>query len=72
MDEIVAQVSERTGLSEEHARVAVTLVVEWVKGKLPETMRGQVDTFLGGADEASGRSLASAAAGAFGGLLGGD
>ncbi|MEZ4335577.1 MAG: hypothetical protein R3B82_03025 [Sandaracinaceae bacterium] len=72
MDEIVKQVSAKTGLSEEQSRVAVSLVIAWVKTKLPEGIRGQVDGFLaGGAGAgAGGGDLASMASGALGGLLG--
>lgn len=69
MNDIVKQVSEKTGLSEEHSRVAVTMVVGWVKGKLPESIRGQVDGFIGGTGNATS-GIASQAAGALGGMFG--
>ena len=70
MDEIVAQVSEKTGLSEEHSRMAVQMVIDWVKGKLPEGVRGHVDTALSGGSV--GDSIADAVTSALGGMFGGD
>lgn len=71
MEEIVTQVSERTGLSEEQARLAVTMVLGWVKEKLPAEVQPYVDGVLGG-QAAAGSDLTSAVTGALGGLLGGD
>ena len=71
MDEIVAKVSEKTGLSQEQSQMVVDMVITWVKGKLPESVRGQVDGFLGAGGGANG-NIADMAKGALGGLLGGD
>ncbi|MBA3947914.1 MAG: hypothetical protein H0X37_25605 [Herpetosiphonaceae bacterium] len=49
MDELVKQVMERTGISEEQARGAIQTVAEFVKAKLPPPFAGQVDAFLSGA-----------------------
>ena len=68
MNDIVKQVSAKTGLSEEHSRAAVTVVVDWVKAKLPEPIRGQVDGFIGGTGNPTA-GIASQAAGALGGLF---
>lgn len=48
MDEIVKLVSEKTGLSEEMAEEAVTLVLDYVKEKLPDPIAGRLDTLLEG------------------------
>lgn len=66
MEEIVKQVSAKTGLPEDQARTVVTMVITWVKGKLPEGIRGQVDGFLGAGAPAAGGDVAAAAAGALG------
>ena len=66
MDELVNIVSQKTGLSEEKANVAVELVVEFLKGKLPGPVAAQIDGILS-------RSAAGGAAGLgkkLGGILG--
>ena len=70
MDEIVRMVVERTGISEEQARTAVETVLGYVKGKLPEPIAGQVDSYLSGGGGGGGGSLGDLAGG-LGGLLGG-
>jgi len=71
MEEIVAKVSEKTGLSPEQSRVAVDMVIQWVKGQLPASVRGQVDGFLGGGGSAPA-NIGDAAKSALGGMFGGD
>ncbi len=73
MDELVRQVVERTGISESQAQTAVTTVLGFIKGRLPEPLAGQLDGLLGGAAGAAG-GLAGAAgglAGTAGDVLGG-
>ena len=64
MEELVALVVKKTGLSEKQAEVAVDVVLEFVKGKLPPAVSGQIDGLL------EGKSDLGAAAGALGGLFG--
>jgi hypothetical protein len=47
VDELIKQVSERTGLGEEKAREAVATVVDFLKARLPEPIAAHVDTALG-------------------------
>ena len=54
MDELVKMVSEKTGLSEEMSKVAVDTVIDYLKGKLPEPLGGQLDTVLEGGDVGGG------------------
>ena len=54
MDELVKMVSEKTGLSEEMSKVAVDTVIDYLKGKLPEPLAGQLDTVLEGGDVGGG------------------
>lgn len=56
MDELIKQVSQRTGLSEEKAKTAVDTVVNFLKDKLPGPIGGQIDNVLSGA----GGTIASA------------
>ena len=48
MDELVKLVAKKTGLSQDQAKTAVTLVVDYLKKKLPAPVAGQIDTVLGG------------------------
>jgi hypothetical protein len=48
MDELVQVVSSKTGLSADQARAAATATLDFVKGKLPGPVAGQIDGLLGG------------------------
>ena len=65
MDDIVKMVVEKTGLPEAQAQMAVNVVIEQIKDKLPENMQGMVDMALGGGGDAGGGM------GNLGGMLGG-
>jgi hypothetical protein len=69
MDELVNAISQRTGLPADQARAAALAAVDFIKARLPESMRGYVDTALN-----SGQidDIANQAGGMLGGLFGGD
>lgn len=70
MDDLIKQVSQRTGLSEDKAKTAVDTVVNFLKDKLPSPIAGQIDNALSGA----GGTIANAGGAAVdkaGDLLGG-
>lgn len=46
MDELVKLVQQKTGISEEQARQAVTTVINFLKERLPAPIAGQVDGIL--------------------------
>ena len=48
MDEIVKLVVQKTGISEEQARGAVTTVINFLKQKLPAPIASQIDGVLAG------------------------
>lgn len=48
MDELVKQVQQRTGLSQEQARQAVETVIGYLKQQLPAPIAGQIDAVLAG------------------------
>ncbi len=64
MDELVNMVAKKTGLSPEMSKTVVTMVLDFVKKKLPAPVAGQIDAVLGGTSSASG------IAGAVGGMFG--
>lgn len=59
MEELVQQVSQRAGISEEQARTAVETVAEILKERIPSPYNKYVDSFLTGEG------------GGLGGMLGG-
>jgi hypothetical protein len=67
MDELVKAVSERTGLSEAQAKVAVETVISQLKSRLPAPVASQIDSFLAGGGSTGGLSDL---AGGLGGLMG--
>jgi hypothetical protein len=73
MEDLVRQVVERTGISESQAQTAVTTVLGFIKGRLPEPIAGQLDGLLGGAAGAAGglAGQAGGLAGQAGDVLGG-
>jgi hypothetical protein len=48
MDELVKLVSEKTGISAEQARTAVTTVLGFLKYRLPAPIAGKLDGLLSG------------------------
>jgi hypothetical protein len=63
MEELVKLVAQKTGLSEEMAKVAVDTVIDFLKDKMPGPAAAQLDALLEGGD-------ASNLLGGLGGLLG--
>ena len=66
MDELIKLVVEKTGISEEMAKVAVNTVLEFLKDRLPEPLAGRLDDVIEGADLTGIGDLVSG----LGGLLG--
>ena len=64
MDQLVNLVSEKTGISKDQARQAVTIVLNFLKERLPQPVAAQIDNVLSGK---GGSNLASD----LGGMLGG-
>ena len=50
MEELIKRITEKTGISEDQARTAVTTVSGFLKEKLPAPIAGQVDNLLGSGD----------------------
>lgn len=64
MDELVKLVSQKTGLPEPQAKVAVETVLAYLKERLPEPLAGQLDNVLKG--QGAGGLM-----GSLGGMFGG-
>ena len=61
MDDLVKLVQQKTGISEDQARTAVTTVINFLKERLPAPIASQIDGALNN----------PGVAGALGGLFGG-
>jgi uncharacterized protein (DUF2267 family) len=48
MDELVKLVSQKTGISQDQAKMAVETVLNFLKQKLPAPIAGQIDAALNG------------------------
>ena len=48
LDELIKQVSQKAGISEEQAKLAITQVVAFLKKMLPAPIAAQIDGVLGG------------------------
>jgi hypothetical protein len=69
MDELIKRITEKTGISEDQARTAVTTVTGFLKEKLPAPIAGQVDIAISGAGGAvmdKAGDIASQVGGMFG------
>ncbi len=67
MDELINLVVQKTGISNEQARMAVDTVMGFLKSKLPAPMAGQLDSVLGGGNVVQNLG---GLAGGLGGLFG--
>ncbi len=67
MEELIKQVSERAGISEEQAKAAVETVAGFLKERVPAPYNSYVDSFLGGGSGESGGGLLGSLSGMFGG-----
>ena len=74
MNELIQNLVSKVGISEEQAQGIIGTVVEFLKGKLPASVHGLLDSAIGGGeggDGADAGGVMDAAKGALGGVLGG-
>ncbi|HLL75277.1 MAG TPA: hypothetical protein VK421_08410 [Pyrinomonadaceae bacterium] len=73
MEELIRQVTERTGISEEQARTAVQTVLGYLQNNLPAGISQQIGGLLGGAGGVGGGVAGGVGdiVGGLGGILGG-
>jgi uncharacterized protein (DUF2267 family) len=48
MEQLIAEITQRTGISDQQAREAVNTVLTFLKGRLPAPIAAQIDGLLGG------------------------
>lgn len=65
MEELIKQVTAKTGISEDQARSAVTTVLDFVKTRLPAPIAGQIDNVIGGRAGGAVGDLANTVGGLF-------
>ena len=54
MEELIKQVSEKAGISEDQARAAVETVAGFLKERVPAPYSSYIDSFLSGGGEGGG------------------
>ena len=67
MDELVNQVVQKTGISQDQANQAVQTVIGYLKNKLPGPVASQLDNVLGGQGQSSSGGVMGQAGQAIGG-----
>lgn len=67
MDELIKEVTKRTGLPEDQARSAAEAVIGFLKTKLPEPAAGMLSQYMGG--QAPSGDLVGQATKAIGGFF---
>ena len=70
MDQLISQITQRTGISEAQARQAVELVATYLQGQLPAPLAGQVAGLLGSQGAQPGGEPAQGGLGGLGNLFG--
>jgi len=66
MDELIALVVEKTGISEQMAQTAVDTVLSFLKEKLPDPIASQIDNVINGIDADDVGNALNALGGLFG------
>jgi hypothetical protein len=70
MDQLINQITARTGITHDQAQQAVDTVLNFLKSQLPAPLAGQIDGLLGGAGGANIAQQAEQALGGIGGMFG--
>lgn len=70
MDQLINMISERTGISADQARQAVTMVLGFLKDKLPPPLASQVENVLSGQSAGGMADQAQQGLGGLGDLFG--
>ena len=63
MDELIAQIMEKTGVTAEKAKEMLGVTATWMKDRLPDDVADQIGSMLSGAGDIAG-SATEAASGA--------
>jgi uncharacterized protein (DUF2267 family) len=71
MHQLIQQVADRAGISEDSATRAVETVMNFLRDKLPGPLASQVENYLGGEGEASEAGAGESMMARAGSMLGG-
>jgi hypothetical protein len=74
MDDLIQQITAKTGISDDQARQAIDMAMGFVKDKLPEPIASQLDGFIGGSGGSSdggAGGMMGMVQGQLGGMMGG-
>lgn len=71
MQQLIQQVADRAGISEDSATRAVETVMNFLRDKLPGPMASQVENYLGGEGEPSEAGAGESLTARAGSMLGG-
>lgn len=66
MEELIKQVSEKAGITEDQARTAVETVADYLKERVPAPYSSYIDSFMSGGGGGKGGGLGSILGGMFG------
>lgn len=70
MDQLIDLVAAKTGIERDRAEQAVTVVIGFIKQRLPESLHGPLDSALSGDGAGGALGSVDGAMGALGGLFG--
>ncbi|MGB5169530.1 MAG: hypothetical protein WBO84_08950 [Acidimicrobiia bacterium] len=60
MDELIAQIMEKTGVTAEKAREMLGVTADWMKERLPDDVANQIGSIISGAGDAAGTATGAA------------
>ena len=71
MDELIQQITAKTGISDDQARQAIDMAMGFVKEKLPEPIASQLDGFISGGGSGGDGGMMGMVQDQLGGMMGG-
>jgi hypothetical protein len=60
MDELIAQIMEKTGVTADKAREMLGVTADWMKNRLPDDVADQIGSILAGAGDMAGTATGAA------------
>lgn len=60
MDELIAQIMEKTGVTADKAKEMLGVTADWMKDRVPDDVADQISSILSGASEMAGNATGTA------------
>lgn len=60
MDELIAQIMDKTGVTAEKAKEMLGVTADWMKERLPDDVANQIGSIISGAGDAAGTATGAA------------